>query len=284
MPFGRLALSLICVAFPICLVTGCQVIDGHRTLTVQVIDGDTRQPVSSAKTRVSYPLAGELFGPGEIPGRTDKDGMVTVAASTAVDSSTLLEIRADGYLPEHRFIPTETVRSIKPSGLFDSREKRPPSMTVELCSEKPAPTIELLVPANFRGVVQVALQIPEGAADLPGQRQFTHAVPESGRVIVTGPAILKRFQIPNFTAKFAEGPAIAREPTNDIDVGLWPLGHELHTFTFMIGNRAELAELKSKHLLQSMQAAMSSSPVAAAERHNRRRHDRQPPPKPNPGP
>ena len=273
MEFFRLIRCLACAAFLVSLISGCQAIDGHRTLMVQVRDGDTKQPINDAGTRVSYPLAEGFFRPGDSYGRTDRDGLFPMPASTHISSSPLLEVHAEGYLPEHRFVSVESVRATKPAGWLEAIEQRPPLVVVDVYAESPLPTIELVVPDNLRGLVQVDLQIPDTAPDVPGQRQFSFPVPESGLITVTGPGILRRFPVPNFTARYADGSPIKRDKiTNDTDIGLWRIKYENRTFAFLVGTRGDYAAYRTRYPGES--PAIAPPPTDPSARHGGHGHGR----------
>jgi hypothetical protein len=228
-------------------ISGCQAIDGHRTLMVQVRDAETGQPIKDVSTRVSYPLAEGLLQPGDSYGRTDRDGLFPMPASAFTSSNPLLEVHAEGYLPEHRFVTAEQVRATRPASWFETVEQRPPTVVVEMYPDNPLPIIELVIPDNRRGAVQVELKVPESAENVPGQRKFSFAVPDSGQVVVTGPAILGKFPVPSFTARYADGTPIPREyQANGDTIGLWAIQYEARKFTFLIGTRADFTQYRMR--------------------------------------
>jgi hypothetical protein len=264
---------LACSAFLFSLVCGCQAIDGHRTLLVQVRDGDTKQPINDAQARISYPLSEGIFAPGGSYAQSDRDGHVPLPASTFINTTPLLEVHADGYLPEHRFVSVETVRATKPLRWFEPLDGRAPAVVLDVYADKPLPTIELVAPLSFRGLVQVELQVPDSAADVPGQRQFSFPVPEEGTLVVTGPAILRRFPVPNFTARFADGTPIRREGSlTDYDIGLWSIKYDTRKFLFLIGSREHFAAYQALH--PSSIPNVGPAPVDPSTRHGGGGHGR----------
>jgi hypothetical protein len=266
MEFFRLIRFLACAAFLLAWISGCQALDGHRTLLVQVRDGDTKQPINDAQARISYPLSEGIFAPGVSYAQSDRDGHVPLPASTFIGTTPLLEVHAEGYLPEHRFVTVEAVRATKPLGWFEPPDGRPPTVMVDVYADKPLPTIELVAPLSFRGLVQVELQVPDNAVDVPGQRQFSFPVPEEGAVVVTGPAILRRFPVPNFTARFADGTPIRREGLlTDNDIGLWSIKYESRRFLFLIGSREHFAAYQALH--PSSIPNVGPAPVDPSARH-----------------
>jgi hypothetical protein len=184
-----------------------------------------------------------------------------------------VEVHADGNLPEHRFVTVEAVRATKPLGWFEPIDQRPPTVVLDVYADKPLPTIELVAPNTFRGLVQVEIQVPETATDEPGQRRFSLPVPDEGALVVTGPAILRRFPVPNFTARFADGTPIHREKlVNDTDIGLWSIKYENRKFLFLIGNREHFAAYQALHPSATPNAG--PAPADPAARHGGHGHGR----------
>ncbi len=243
-----LAQCLVCATCVAALSSGCQALEGRRPVSVQILDADNKQPIVDARAEISYPLAGNFLPPGPSLGTTGKNGIAQLTASVKGDTQILLEVVAEGYLPEHRFLPLETVRAIKPAGLFELLERRPPNLVVEMYTEKPLPTIDLLLPPGYRGLVQLDMQVPEDAPGVAGQRQFSYIVPSSGSVQVTGPAVLGRFPVPNVMAKYADGPPLGRDPKmEDWDIGFWPVKYESRKLIYLVGTKAELAHYRAEH-------------------------------------
>ena len=56
------------------------------------------------------------------------------------------------------------------SGMIKACEKRPVSFVLELYTADPAPSVELVVPTGYRGVVDVDVQARENIRCQPGQR------------------------------------------------------------------------------------------------------------------
>ena len=240
-----LSQCLSCAAFLFAFCSGCQTLEGRRPVSIQVIDADSKKPIADAQTRLSYPLAGNFLPPGPSSGRTGIGGIAQLSASAHTDTDALVEVYAEGYIPEHRFLNVEKVREIKSAGLFESLDRRSANLAVEVYSDQPLPTVELLVPAGYRGVVQLEFQIPEDAVGQPGQRQFTFAVPPTGLICVTGPAVLKRFPAPIITAKFADGTPISlKKEKEDWEIGLWTVKFETQKSTYFVGTKADFAQYR----------------------------------------
>ncbi len=243
-----LAQCLFCATFLIVLGSGCQAFEGRRPVSVQILDADSNQPIVDARAEISYPLTGSFLPPSPSLGTTGKNGIAQLTASSKDDTQILLEVVAEGYLPEHRFLPVETVRAIKPAGLFELLERRPPNLVVEMYTEKPLPTIDLVLPAGYRGIVQLDMQIPENASAAPGKRQFSFVVPSSGSIQITGPAVLGHFPVPNVTAKYPDGAPLGRDPKmEEWNIGFWPVKYESRKLIYLVGTKAELAHYRAEH-------------------------------------
>jgi hypothetical protein len=257
---ARLVQCLSCAALLFAFCTGCQTLEGRRPVSVQVIDADSKQPIPQAQTRVSYPLAGNFLPPGPSSGRTGNSGVAQLSASAHTDTDALLEVYADGYIAEHRFLTVEKVREIKSAGLFESLDKRPANFIVEVYSDQPLPTVELVAPTGYHGVLQLEFQIPEDAPGQPGQRQFTFAVPPSGLVCVTGPAVLRRFPAPIITAKFADGgPISLKKEMEDWETGLWTVKFETKKSTYFVGTKSEFAQYRLQHPPENNEVVRSTA-------------------------
>ena len=101
---------LSCAAFLFAFCSGCQTLEGRRPVSVQVIDADSKKPIAEAQTRLSYPLAGNFLPPAPSSGRTGTSGIAQLSASAHTDTDALLEVYAEGYIAEHRFLNVEKVK------------------------------------------------------------------------------------------------------------------------------------------------------------------------------
>jgi hypothetical protein len=112
----------------------------------------------------------------------------------------------------------------------------------------PRPTVELVVPSGYRGVIKAEVQIQEDAPCQPGQRYFSYEVSPSGAVQVAGPALLRRvFSLGVYSldvcAKYADGTVLSRD-AKDAEVGCWWLKCEGSTHFFLVGTRKEYDALR----------------------------------------
>jgi hypothetical protein len=246
----RLAPWLGCPALLLALGTGCQALHGYRPVTVLARDADTEQPLPGAWAQISYPLASTFLAPQESSARSEADGIARLQAAPYGDKPLLLEVCAEGYLPERRLVPVADVKSTPPAHLFEAPGRRPVSCLVPLHAEKPVPTVELVLPPSYRGLVRVEIRVAEDAPDQAGPRWYSHPVPPSGVVCVTGPALLRRFTFPNFTARYADGAPLNQEAKGP-EVGFWDVRFEENNFTFLVGTRAEYEEYRKGHPQES---------------------------------
>ncbi len=257
--------ALLGVALP-----GCQACYSYRPLPVLVRDIETGQPIPGAEVRLSYPLADRSFGPWEAVGTTGADGIVRLRAAPYGDMGMLAEVRSSDHMDEQKNIPPATINALEPARFNEDVEKRPPQVIVEMYAH-PNPTVELVLPTGYRGMVKVQLVIQDDAPCPPGQRNFPCEVPPSGIAQLTGPFLLHRVFPPDFCARFADGSPVEREPKGEA-VGLWSLKFEEQTFQFFVGTRQEYERLHIPVLTRPSRER--SSPGGNAEeaqgRHRRR--------------
>src|SRR5882672_3795779 len=76
-------------------LTGCGVFRAHRPMTVQVVDGETRQPLSNVKIGVSYPNMLDFTAPRPTSRTTDERGVATLRIG--VYHCVSLSAERDGY-------------------------------------------------------------------------------------------------------------------------------------------------------------------------------------------
>ncbi len=150
------------------------------------------------------------------------------------DDGILIEVNAAGYMWENKTLTVEAVQAIEPAHWFEKVEQRPVNYVLELYANPP-PSVELVVPTGYRGMVKAEIQI----ADVPlvaGQRIFSCVVPPSGTVQVTGPHLLERVGSGDFRIKYADGTLLNGQATGPA-IGVWCLKYDGHAFHFLIGTR-----------------------------------------------
>ena len=228
----RLPVALVCCTITVALA-GCGLFRTYRPLTVQVIDGETRQPLAGAEVSVSYPNMLDFTAPIPRSGKTDETG--TVAIPVAEYHSTQLSGALAGYYQLHPYrVSTESV----------TREPmRQISPIIELW-KSPAPKIEVIVPDGYRGPVKVVYETTPPETYELGRRMFTFRADRSGCVTVSGPAFLNGF-LTDVTARHESGGVIpspsASRPEEVafrwVDCDQLPDGHQSQLF--VVGTEAD---------------------------------------------
>jgi hypothetical protein len=134
-------------------------------------------------------------------------------------------------------LPDE-VAAIEPLGWFEAVERREVNVVVEAYAG-PAPSVELVVPAGYRGPLKVEVLARDDAPAAPGQRCFRCVVPPSGVAQVVGPPLLKRVLGPDIRASYADGTPLPQSPKGAAEVGLWLVKWEGSNYSFLVGTRDE---------------------------------------------
>lgn len=148
-----------------------------------------------------------------------------------------METTAPGYLLDQKSLSGDLVAipTHEPFGLFGAKEPPPVSLVAELYAE-PGPTIELVLPSGYKGLVRVEVRPRDDVPCPPGQRRFRYDVSPSGEVVATGPALLRR--LPNFVASYADGAPLSVKAKDD-EVGWRWLKSDGVRETFVVGTLAE---------------------------------------------
>jgi hypothetical protein len=238
MPSCRLAPYLVSPALLIAFAPGCQVFPRSRPVPVLVRDADTQKPIPGARVQISYPLAQSPLAPHASTEPAGNDGIARLYATPYGDAGIVVQASAGGYLTEEKVVPIKTVEKIEPTGLFEAAEQRPACVVLELYTEEPPSTVELVLPAGYRGQVQAEVRIEDDMPRAPGQRHFRYTVPASGVVLVSGPDLFRHYSTFDFTARFADGPLLSQE-AKDGEVGFWCLKSAGRFYTFFVGTRQE---------------------------------------------
>jgi hypothetical protein len=183
------------------------------------------------------------WAPWESCGTTGQDGIARLRAAPTGESGIMVEGTAKGYLIDWRNLSDQDLRTSEPTHWFETQERRPVRWVLEMYAE-PRPTVEFIVPSDFRGVIQAKVQVREDAPCPPGQRCFSYAVPPSGVVEVIGPPLVRRVFAPDFRARRADGTVLSRE-AKDGEVGLWWLKYDGSSQFFVIGTPSEFQLLRT---------------------------------------
>jgi hypothetical protein len=187
---------------------GCALLHDYRQTTILVRDGETKDPIAGAQVDVKYSIMFNLFGPWDECGHTGLEGTARLPVA-AGEIRPCLRVSAGGYLDGQTVIPDEDLPA---RGSWWSRPPAKPPVIVDLY-RGPAPTVELVFPNKFRGLVVVEFQ-PGVEDGRPGERSFSVRVPQSGLVEVRGPPVLQAthgdfgFQ---FAARFEDGSTLGNQ-------------------------------------------------------------------------
>jgi hypothetical protein len=236
----RLARGLPGVVLLLAAASGCQELHHYRPVPVLARDAETKKPIREAEIRISYPMSSASLSPCQSVDSAGPDGIARLRAAPWGTAGIKVQASAHDYLDEETYLSVAEVEAIEPAGLFESVEKRPARVVVELYAA-PQPTVELVVPAGYRGPIRAELRPRDDIPCPPGQRCFTCLVGPSGRADVTGPRLLRHVYGPDFRARYSDGTPLGREP-KDGEVGLWWLKCEGQCHHLFVGTRAELAE------------------------------------------
>jgi hypothetical protein len=192
--FGRIAFGLVFSA-----ALGCASFAGGKGTSVQVIDGESKQPIGTAQVRLWHYHQATSGNANSSKG-TDSHGTAELESISGRTDDLVLEVSANGYATEEK--------SINPAN----------HVVVQLYAQ-PNPTIEFIVPPLFRGLFNFKMQIQDSAPMKPGQRLFPIEIQETGLAEAVLPELFRHMN-PEFRAKFADGRALPDRPQGQ-DLGLW---------------------------------------------------------------
>jgi hypothetical protein len=232
--WGRLLGVLLLAA-----AAGCLDLHPYRPVAVLVQDAETKKPIAGAEVRVCYPISRASLSPCESTGLAEDNGIAQVRMAPAEGGATL-EATARGYLTEILNVPEEAVRKLEPAHLFEDTDRRPARFVLELYAG-PHPTVELVLPTSFRGLVKAEVEIQEDAPLPPGQRCFrfsANPVGSSVEVRVVGPPLLRRVNPTDYRACYADGTVLSPKAGPE-EVGFRPLKCARNIQLFVVGTQSE---------------------------------------------
>jgi hypothetical protein len=216
---------------------GCLSLPGDRPLPVQVVDAETKQPIRAASVQIVYPFAPSPWDARGSTGTSTDDGVARLRVSAGDDPAVTLEVAALGYLSDEKPLPAAAVKALEPPHLFENTDHRSAAVVVELYAE-PRPTVELVLPAGFRGRVRAAVQVRDDVSPTPGQRKFGYEVAPTGTVDVVGPPILHRVFAPDFHLRYADASPLTQN-AKESEVGYWWLKTEGDVQVFLVGTKGD---------------------------------------------
>jgi hypothetical protein len=264
----RPARRLIVLVLLLAAVSGCQALHRYRPVPVLARDAETKKPIPEAEVRISYPMSQSSLTPDQPVEKTGPDGIARLRAAPFGEIGIKVQANARGYLDEETYLSVAEVQAIEPAHLFESVEQRPACVVVDLFAE-PHPTVELIVPAGYRGTIKAELHVREDVACPPGQRCFRYPVEPSGRVDVTGPRLLRHVYGPDFRARYSDGAPLGRE-ARGAEVGLWWVKSEANCHHLFVGTRSEL----DRHLPEEKSEGVESVPARGGKGGGRGRRNR----------
>jgi hypothetical protein len=103
---------------------------------------------------------------------------------------------------------------------------------------EPGPTVELVVPAGYHGLVKAELRIQDDAPVRPGQRCFCYPVPLDGVVTAIGPRLLRRVGPADYRFRYADGLPLTPNAKGS-EIGFWWLKTDGWSQCFVIGTEHE---------------------------------------------
>jgi hypothetical protein len=227
-------------------MTGCQAFHLYRPMPVLALDADTKQPIPGVAVNVSYPLAQQYFAPWESAGTTGQDGVARLRAAPYGDGGILVDVAAKGYMNEQKFLTKDEVQAVAPAYLFEDVQRRTPQLVVELIAA-PRPTVEIVVPPGFAGMVKAKIQIQENAPRAPGQRNFTYDLPPSGEILITGPPLFRHVVLTDLRFKDGSARPLSLH-AKETAFGYWFVKQEENYYYFLIGSQSEFDDLRRAQL------------------------------------
>lgn len=217
--------------------SGCGVFRERRAMTVQVLDGDTREPVGGATVCVSYPNMLDFTAPQPTEMTTDGNGLATLRVADYHGHS----VRAahSNYRVSDDFQQNATeFRELPKRG--DGRVKH---TFLAYSNSTPRPTVELVVPNGYRGPVKIRYETEEQPT--AGRRSFKFPVSPTGHVTIRGPRLLTERPKPDFAVAYEDGTVIASYGRPGQDAFRW-----VHCGTdsdlYVIGTEADDVELHAR--------------------------------------
>ena len=213
---------------------GCHTLYQDRTVAVVVRDAETNAVIRDAEVRVSDPADHQAR---VVAGTPAEDGATRLRVNPSAEVALSVEVSATGYFAEEKDLPVETLREAPPRGFFGGTDGTPMLVVVEMYAY-PRPTVELVVPAGYRGVIKAEVRASKGGGPAPGERAFSYTVPPNGVVQLPGGGIM-RYALPSdFRARYADGTPLKPDAKDD-EVGLRWVKSESGEAVFVVGTKSE---------------------------------------------
>lgn len=229
---------LACCLFISTMAMGCQTLSGDRPLAVEVIDAESKKPITNAQVKLTYPMAQSGVSLQESTTPVSGDGIARIKVSSTSDYGVILAASADGYLSTDLTISNDSVRHLSAAGVFDRGDHRAPNYRLELYAG-PDFSIELAVPTGYRGLIRAKPKFEDQFTFRAGLRHFQFNVSSNGQVELAGPAVLRHILPVDYSATFADGTAIAKNADETI-VGIKYWKMEGADQLFVVGTKSEI--------------------------------------------
>jgi hypothetical protein len=241
---------LLCLLSLLTLTSGCQLMQNTRPMVVEARDAETHQPIPGAQVSLSYLQQPAGFAPSEVNASTGTDGIARMQGSVPGDAGMSLDVSANGYHSGKEGVARSTVETIPPLKMFEKNDQRPVQFVVELYAE-PDPSIELVLPAGYKGEVKAQIIISPTAGAVPGQRVFSVPVSPTGSAQIAGPEVLKFVGGTDFHFRYTDGVPISRRAEGDTLMGYWFLSYNENDkiSSFFVGTFQEFDDYRRTHKL-----------------------------------
>lgn len=152
------------------LSLGCNT---YQPLQFSVRDAETGEPIPRATIDVHYHYVLDPFHPNATSNLADGQGNAIVKVATKYSGS--VATSAEGYIPE-----SEQLLRVKSE-----------SPRQEWLYRMPRPTVEIVVPDGYRGLLSITIEPTESRIqDVPGQRHFVFHASDTGNVHIKATPLL----------------------------------------------------------------------------------------------
>lgn len=261
MRIHRLAHCLFCLALLFALAPGCQFLHSYRPVTVLVRDAETKKPIADAEVHLSYPLTRDSLAPCNSSAKTGQDGLARLRAAPYGSFGLLMETNAPNHQSESEDVSAGAIQELSPAHLFEDVNRRPADFVVEMYAE-PCFSVELIVPADYRGLIKTTTQIDENAPCPQGLRCFRYEVsPRSDVIAVNGPAILRRVSPSDYKARYAGGEPLSNK-MDLVTVGFRWLKRDGNENYFVVGTQNEYDQFRRRLAPSQAGAEHAKNPYA----------------------
>jgi hypothetical protein len=193
------------------LLTGCT---SYRTLSFQVVDLESREPIQNAKLVIEQGTGDPPFGPKTAQATTDENGIAKLKA--ADEPYVAINAEAAGYVGERFRVLTPHATPEADSPFVGTVERTNPMEFEVRLLGGPQAIVTLVVPDDFAG----AIELEYGATDdfEPGDRRFTVYVEDGTAMLPASPAldVAHRFDARRVSGERLAGPLGSWEETEPL--------------------------------------------------------------------